>query len=225
MKPRALSREEEAELARSNKKVKDWHHDGFNDGPSDRSGERSPPIRCSNPPNANRTSFKDTLIGTIPGAFAKAFDFPDQMDEDEDSDDDVAEVPKVQHEGMVAFKLTKETKNHIRKPWSKTIIVKLVGRSVGFSYMQNKLTQLWRPTGRMDCVDLTHGFFLVRFYAKEDLELVLDKGPGSSVIFSFLSGRGSRFSNLQRLACPPLQSRFDFMSYRSNYTRLKFLRS
>lgn len=177
MKPRALSREEEAELARSNKKVKDWHHDGFKDGPCDRSGENSPPIGCSEPPNVSRTSFKDTLIGTILGAFAKAFDYADQMDEDENSDDDVAEAPRVLRKGMVAVELTKETKNRIRKPWSKTIIVKLVGRSVGFNYMQSKLSQLWIPSGRMDCVDLTHGFFLVQFYVKEDLESVLEKGP------------------------------------------------
>ena len=61
------------------------------------------------------------------------------MDEDENSDDDDVEVQGLHREGMVAVKLTKETKNRIRKPWSKTVIVKLVGKSVGFSYMQNKL--------------------------------------------------------------------------------------
>ena len=99
------------------------------------------------------------------------------MDEDENSDDDDAEVQGLHREGMVAVKLTKETKNRIRKPWSKTVIVKLVGKSVGFSYMQNKLVQLWKPTGRMDCVNLTHGFFLVWFYTKEDLDSVLEKRP------------------------------------------------
>ena len=76
---------------------------------------------------------------------------------------------------MVAVKLTKETKIRIRKPWSKTVIVKLVGKIVGYSYMQSKLVQLWKLTGCMDCVDLTHEFFLVRFYTKEDLDSVLDK--------------------------------------------------
>lgn len=74
-------------------------------------------------------------------------------------------------------KLSKETKSQIRKPWSRTIIVKLVGRSVSFSYMQNKLVQLWRPIGRMDCLDLSYSVFLVLFFSKEDLDLVLEKGP------------------------------------------------
>nr|POE90441.1 hypothetical protein CFP56_43115 [Quercus suber] len=92
MKPRTLSREEETKLARSNKKVKGRHHEGFKDGSCDWSGESSPTTDCSNPPNAKETSFKDKLIGTILGAFAKAFNLADQMDEDTYSDDDDAEV-------------------------------------------------------------------------------------------------------------------------------------
>ena len=98
------------------------------------------------------------------------------MDKDVYSDDEEAEVHGLLWKGMVVVKLTKETKICIRKPWSKTVIVKLVGRTVGYSYMQSKLVQLWKPSGHMDCVDLTHGFFLVRFYTKEDLDSVLDKG-------------------------------------------------
>nr|XP_023881793.1 uncharacterized protein LOC111994167 [Quercus suber]POE73841.1 uncharacterized protein CFP56_26818 [Quercus suber] len=43
--------------------------------------------------------------------------------------------------------------------------------------MQNKLNQLWKPESRMDVVDLSHGFFLVRFFSKEDLNSVLRRGP------------------------------------------------
>lgn len=42
MKPRMLSREEEAELVRSNKKVKGGHHEEFKDGFYDRSGDPPP---------------------------------------------------------------------------------------------------------------------------------------------------------------------------------------
>ena len=122
-------------------------------------------------------SFRDKLIGEIPGAFAQAFDFTDQMDTESDSDIDEEETTKELRQGMVAIKLSKDTKRRIRKPWSKAIIMKLVGRSVSFSYMQNKLNQLWKPEGRMDCVDLSYGFFLIQFYSKEDLSDVLKQGP------------------------------------------------
>ncbi|KAL0007451.1 hypothetical protein SO802_008953 [Lithocarpus litseifolius] len=89
MKARVLSREEEAELTRSNKKVKDSYHANF----SDHSGEDSPSKGDQSPWNGPKASFKDRLVG------------------------------------------------------------------------------------RMDCVDLGYGFFLNRFYAKEDLDFVLQKGP------------------------------------------------
>ena len=171
MKARVLSRAEEAELMRSNKKVKDSHHANF----SDRSGEDSPSQGNHSPWNEQKASFKDKLVGEIPGAFAQAFDFSDSMEADSDSDDDEAEGES--REGRVPIKLTRETKIRIRGPWTKAIFVKLVGRTMGFNYIQTKLTQLWKPSGRMDCVNLGYGFFLIRFYAKEDLDFVLQKGP------------------------------------------------
>nr|POF24341.1 hypothetical protein CFP56_27537 [Quercus suber] len=171
MKARVLSREEEAELTRSNKKVKDSHHANF----SDRSGEDSPSQGNQSSWNGPKASFKDKLVGEIPGAFAQAFDFSDSMEADIESDDDEAEGES--REGRVPIKLTRETKIRIRGPWTKAIFVKLVGRTVGFNYIQTKLTQLWKPSGRMDCVNLGYGFFLIRFYAKEDLDFVLQRGP------------------------------------------------
>ena len=41
--PKTLSREEEAELARSNKKVKDYHHADFNVGPWEEPGMHRDP--------------------------------------------------------------------------------------------------------------------------------------------------------------------------------------
>ena len=66
MQPRMLSREEEAELAQSNKKVKDINHAEFNGG----SRASSPSLdNQATGPNA-KPSFKDKLVGKILGAFA-----------------------------------------------------------------------------------------------------------------------------------------------------------
>ena len=61
-----LSREEEAELAQSNKKVKDINHAEFNDG----SRASSPSSGNQVPEFSIKTSFKDKLMGEIPGSFA-----------------------------------------------------------------------------------------------------------------------------------------------------------
>ena len=134
MKARILSREEEVELTRSNKKVKDSHHVNF----SDRSREDFSSQENQSPWNGPKASFKDKLVGEISGAFAQAFDFSDSMEADIESDDDEAEGES--REARVPIKLTRETKIRIRGPWTKAIFVKLIGRTMGFNYIQTKLT-------------------------------------------------------------------------------------
>nr|POF02338.1 hypothetical protein CFP56_31232 [Quercus suber] len=127
MHPRKLSREEEAELARSNKKVKDINHAEFNS----RSRASSPSSSNQAPEFTVKTSFKDKLVGEIPRAFAQAFDLTDHMDEDVDTDDENGEASISVHEGQLKIKLSKETNRRTR----------------------------------------------VRLYSKEDLEMVIKRGP------------------------------------------------
>ena len=48
---------------------------------------------------------------------------------------------------------------------------------MGLNFIQGKLLALWKLAGRLDCVDLGHGFFLTRLSLSEDYENVLRKGP------------------------------------------------
>ena len=130
-KLRTLSREEEAKLSRSTKKVKDIHHADFSEISSE-NGHSPRSFREGVLPNK---SFKDKLVGEIPEAYAQAFDFTDQMEDDADLDDEVAGL----REGLAVVKLMKETKICIRGPKVKALIVKLYGRKIGFNFIQNKL--------------------------------------------------------------------------------------
>ncbi|XP_023873798.1 uncharacterized protein LOC136071564 [Quercus suber] len=145
---RELSREEEAELFRSKKKVKEGDHADFHDGLSESGHSQG-------------------------GAYAKAFDFSDLLDMEAKSDEEVEEL----RDGLAAIKLTRETKLRIRKLWSKALIIKLYGRSIGLSFLQSKLISLWKPSGTLVCVDLGENFYSARFSLKEDLDAVLQKGP------------------------------------------------
>ena len=95
------------------------------------------------------------------------------MDAESDSDEELKDIC----EGMAAIRLSRETKQCIRAPWTKALIVKVFGRTVGFNFLHAKLMGIWKPTGRIDMVDLGRDFFLLRFLLMEDLELVLKKGP------------------------------------------------
>lgn len=78
-------------------------------------------------------------------------------------------------EGLAAVKFSKEFKQQIRKPWGSALIVKVFGCLVGFNFLHSKLLSLWKPVGRLDCVDLGHGFFLIRLSLKEDYESILKR--------------------------------------------------
>ena len=165
----SLSQEEQAELARSNKKVKNVNHAGFSESSDSRPPSPSQPQGLW----SREVSFKDKVVGEIPGAFTQAFNFGDLMKDDAESDDDVEAL----REGLVAVKFSKDLKQKIRNPWARALIVKVYGRSVGLSFLQSRLLSLWKPAGRLDCVDLGHGFFLMLLSLKEDFETVLKRGP------------------------------------------------
>ncbi|XP_030964023.1 uncharacterized protein LOC115985196 [Quercus lobata] len=164
-----LSSEEEAELARSNKKVKDIHHANFMEDDANREKEFSWGKGHAN----HQLSFKDKLVGKLPGAYRRAFDLMDQMEASPEVELDIAGFRK----GLVAVRLSDELKQKIRAPWERALIVKVYGRTVGFNFLQQKISTLWKPKGRLNCVDLSKDFFLVKFLALDDYDLVLDKGP------------------------------------------------
>ncbi|XP_050259212.1 uncharacterized protein LOC126704237 [Quercus robur] len=95
------------------------------------------------------------------------------MEADENSDSERSDL----REGLVAVPFSKELKARIRTPWSKSLIVKVYDRAIGFSFLYGRLLSLWKPVGKLDCVDLGQEFFLVRFSIKEDCKAVLRNDP------------------------------------------------
>ena len=57
------------------------------------------------------------------------------MDAESDSDEELEDIC----EGMAAIRLSRETKQCIRAPWKKALIVKVFGRIVGFNFLHAKL--------------------------------------------------------------------------------------
>lgn len=56
------------------------------------------------------------------------------------------------------------------------MIVKVYGRTVGFNYLTFKINTLWKPTTRIDSVDLIKDFFLIKFNSNDDYDKVLKGG-------------------------------------------------
>nr|POF07979.1 hypothetical protein CFP56_55292 [Quercus suber] len=94
-----LSREEEAELNRSNKKVKESHQsETLSEASPFGSGLPSPSFA-----HGAKQSFKEKWIGDIPGAYVQAFDLSEHVDNEMEL-----------REGMTTVNLSKAMKQRIR---------------------------------------------------------------------------------------------------------------
>ncbi|OMO68562.1 reverse transcriptase [Corchorus capsularis] len=63
------------------------------------------------------------------------------------------------------------------KPWRNAIIVKLLGKILGFKALSTRVKLLWQIEGGFKIIDLGHDYFLFKFQKKEDYRHVLDGGP------------------------------------------------
>ena len=120
-------------------------------------------------------SYKDSLIGMIPGAYEHAF-FGSSMEEDANLslDEDDEDEPPGDRE--VVIKFSRELKQRIRDQWSSSLIVKVFGRLVGYVFLMNKLKNMWKVAGNFSCVDIGMSFFLIKFDSRSGFEEVLKGG-------------------------------------------------
>uniref|UniRef100_A0A2N9ERH6 CCHC-type domain-containing protein n=1 Tax=Fagus sylvatica TaxID=28930 RepID=A0A2N9ERH6_FAGSY len=112
---------------RNNKKHKESHLISV---PDKGHGSESPigdvePTSAPTSPIRARTgiSYKDSLIGVIPGAYEHAF-FGSSMEEDEILSSNEEEDEEPPEDGEVVIKFTRELKHRIRAPWATSLIVK-----------------------------------------------------------------------------------------------------
>jgi hypothetical protein len=75
------------------------------------------------------------------------------------------------------FVLTEAEENRLQMPWRKGIIVKLLGRRIGYKALENRLKQMWVRNGVINIVDVGNDFFLVTFTNMEDHYRALIDGP------------------------------------------------
>ncbi|XP_019151931.1 PREDICTED: uncharacterized protein LOC109148649 [Ipomoea nil] len=75
------------------------------------------------------------------------------------------------------IRLSKAEIRQIRAPWRLAIIVKGMGRSIGYTYLLRRLTSMWKPKGKMELIAIDNGYFIVRFGVVKDLEHAIFEGP------------------------------------------------
>ncbi|KAE8661411.1 hypothetical protein F3Y22_tig00113725pilonHSYRG00161 [Hibiscus syriacus] len=57
------------------------------------------------------------------------------------------------------------------------IIIRLLGKKIGYKALKNRIYALWKPIGNFNLIDLDNDYFLVKFENLEDYSRVLTDGP------------------------------------------------
>ncbi|OMO68240.1 reverse transcriptase [Corchorus capsularis] len=95
-------------------------------------------------------------------------------DEDEDEDDILCITP------------SREEKQRMRAPWNNSVLIKVTGRPLPLNIVNERLKVLWKPTGKLQLIDIDGGCFLVRLECRDDHLKILQGGPwfmGAKCVF------------------------------------------
>lgn len=57
------------------------------------------------------------------------------------------------------------------------MIIKVLGKDVGYRLLLNTIQKLWNPSGSMNMIDMKNNHFLVMFSSDKDLSYALEEGP------------------------------------------------
>lgn len=73
--------------------------------------------------------------------------------------------------------VTKEEKERLRRPWRRSLIIKVLGRTVNYTYLQQRLQWMWRPEGVFDLIAISDDYFIAKFESLKDYEYAKFEGP------------------------------------------------
>lgn len=98
------------------------------------------------------------------------------MDRDEVADEERMETVRNSSSDPV-FLVTDEEKERLRRPWRRSLIIRVLGRTVGYSYLLQRLQRMWKPEAVFDLIEMNNGFFLAKFESLHDYEYAKYEGP------------------------------------------------
>ncbi|GAU44437.1 hypothetical protein TSUD_129310 [Trifolium subterraneum] len=102
----------------------------------------------------------------------------EELDDYEDDENSITvEEMQVAGHDCPIFHLSKKEELCIQKPCKRGIIVKMLGRRIGYKALENRLKQMWVKAGVINIVYLGNDYFLVTFTSQEDQYRALTNGP------------------------------------------------
>ncbi|KAL4289744.1 hypothetical protein GQ457_14G000690 [Hibiscus cannabinus] len=118
-----------------------------------------------------KPSFRDMLAGNKP-LNVPGFAIPELDVEMQEEDVQLSSV-----DGTPAIDFSDRIHDRVDAKLANSVIVRLLGRMIGYNALLNRIRSLWNPSGEIALVDLDNGYYLVRFANGDDVSRVLLGGP------------------------------------------------
>lgn len=124
------------------------------------------------------TSYKNKLLGINGNETSDSSDEPKIWSGDEESDEELQDMDESQLDPLCpSIPVSTEERMKLCKPWRKAVIIKLLGRKIGYKFLIGRSSRLWSLVGAFELIDLHNDFFLVRLHDPTDYERVMYEGP------------------------------------------------
>ncbi|KAL4332004.1 hypothetical protein GQ457_07G003470 [Hibiscus cannabinus] len=119
----------------------------------------------------SKPSFRDMLTGRLGEGLVK----PQISDLDVDMEAGDVQITSMDGTPRVCF--SERVHNMVDDKLAKSVIVRLLGRSIGYTVMLNRIRAMWNLSGEIAMVDLDNGYYLICFALENDMSKVFTGGP------------------------------------------------
>ena len=94
----------------------------------------------------------------------------DTLSEDSNKDDSepLCRISEEPNRNFPTFSFSEKMKKRLYKAWTNAVIVKLLGKDIGYKLLFSILQSLWAKKGVISMINIGHRFFVVKFTIKED---------------------------------------------------------
>jgi hypothetical protein len=122
-------------------------------------------------------SYKEKMLGMKGGTRSEGGEEDEIAEEEEEGDSMKVEECRVGDYECPKFIFSKLEEKRLYRPWRRGVIVKLLGRRIGYKALETRLKQMWVRKGVISIIDLGNDYYLVAFSHEDDQYAALVDGP------------------------------------------------
>ncbi|KAK9033944.1 hypothetical protein V6N11_050124 [Hibiscus sabdariffa] len=118
-------------------------------------------------------SYKDSLLhGTVASP---------QKDDDIFDDEDIelieGNITRFVVNGLISVDSSERVQKLTQKSFNQMVVIKLLGRCIGYTSLRNKLQELWKPMQAVKLLDIGNEYYLASFKENSDFMHLITEGP------------------------------------------------